>query len=252
MATVILIVTAIIFLGMALGILYQLRASQKKVAVVQATPTSSAGKASSMSPGEMVEIIGTLRCPTPVTSQLTGEPCAFFKSELIREYEADEPGPNDRTRRVKRKETVASRSERASFSVQDAMGSVLVNPDGAEIDGLEVVNRFDQDTGKASIFGSLVVDLGPLTISGQRTLGYRHVEQVLKLDKPVYVLGVVCEGGSIGAARADHQDMPFIISHRSEADLTAHLQREQRSLRIWCGLCVAVGVVLVIAAFIVR
>ena len=69
-----------------------------------------------------------------------------------------------------------------------------VRSEGAEVDALEVTNRFEEaaDDGGGLKIGGVTLRMG----EGQRTLGYRHVEHVLPVDAPVYVLGVVRAGGS--------------------------------------------------------
>jgi hypothetical protein len=252
MTTAILVVTAIIFLAMAAGIFFQLRSTWRKIAVARATPTSSSTAVAGMDPGQSVEVQGTLRCDSPVVSELSKEPCAYFSTELIHEFEAHERAGSSPSRWVKRKETLAAHSERAGFRVEDAMGAVQVNPDGADVDAFEVVNRFDNDPGKQSILGSTLIEIGGLTLSGKRTLGYRHTEHILRLDEPVYVLGVVQNDHSIGRAPAGVNERPFLISYRPEDDAIQQVQSTQRSMRMWCGLCAAVGIVLLVAAVLVR
>jgi hypothetical protein len=80
---------------------------------------------------------------------------------------------------------------------------------------------------------------------GQQTLGYRHVEHVLPVDAPVYVLGVVRADGRVGAPEDEVGDGRFLISHRSEEDLSKGYGRDARVL----GL-VAAGLFLFGAVFL--
>ncbi len=68
---------------------------------------------------------------------------------------------------------------------------------GAGVDALEVMNRFEHDTDGA---GS--VTLG----GGERTSGVRHVESILPVAVPVYVLGIVQEEGESARRRGTRRD----------------------------------------------
>jgi hypothetical protein len=99
----------------------------------------------------------------------------------------------------RRSEVVASNERFAPFAVEDASGTVGVRGEGAEVDALNVVDRFERDAG-----GGLSFTLGGRTVR-ERTIGYRYVESVLPVDAPVYVLGAVQQDGRIGAP-ADRED----------------------------------------------
>jgi hypothetical protein len=102
--------------------------------------------------------------------------------------------------------------------VEDPSGTVGVRGEGAEVDALEVANRFEEreDDGPGFKIGGVTVQMG----EGQQTLGYRHVEHVLPVDAPVYVLGTARADGRIGAPEDEGGDGRFLISHRSEEDLS--------------------------------
>jgi len=83
------------------------------------------------------------------------------------------------------------------------------------VDALEVTNRFEKETGEGPglKIGGVTLQMG----QGEQTLGYRHVEHLLRVDAPVYVLGAVRADGRIGAP--EDEGGRFLISHRSEEDL---------------------------------
>ena len=86
----------------------------------------------------------------------------------------------------RRERTVSDDEHSVPFYVEDATGRMRVRPDGAEVDAEKVVDRFED--AEAGFFSS--------------KLGDRYVEEILAVDAPVYVLGVVGAGGEVGAPPA--------------------------------------------------
>ncbi|CAN5602739.1 MAG: E3 ubiquitin ligase family protein [Rubrobacteraceae bacterium] len=220
---------AIIFLAfgvlawVAVGVLFYFRKKALgKTDVMRTTETSRASDVSGMSPGTLVEVKGALRCESPLTSEMSEETCAYYLSQVVREYrETDRDADGDlKTRR--RTEVVASNERFAPFAVEDESGAIGVKAEDAEVDALEVVNRFEKDDGS----GSGSVSLGGFTVNlggGEQTIGYRHVEKILPVDAPVYVLGPVGRDGEISASDDEER---FIISYRSEEQLEKKYKKD--------------------------
>lgn len=205
-----------VLMWVAAGVLLFFRRGQlRKTELMRDTETSSAAAAAKTPAGTLVEVKGTLRCDEPLKSEMAGEDCAYYVSRVIREYrETDRDADGDLETR--RRTQVVSESERfAPFVVEDPSGVVEVIGEGAEVDALEVTNRFEQeaDGGPGLKIGGVTLQMG----QGEQTLGYRHVEHVLRVDAPVYVLGAVRADGRIGAP--EDEGGRFLISHRSEEDL---------------------------------
>ena len=100
-----------------------------------------------------------------------------------------------------------------------------VRPDGAEVDAEKVVDRFED--AEAGFFSS--------------KLGDRYVEEILAVDAPVYVLGVVGAGGEVGAPPAEDRAHRFVISHRAEEDLDQTWRRKSLLLGLGAGCAFAFG-----------
>ena len=116
---------------------------------------------------------------------------------MIREYEDTDRDADGDLETTRRSEVLASNERFVPFVVEDESGVAGVRGECAEVDAMEVTNRFERDTGGAGsiTLGGLTVNLG----GGPRTIGYRDVESVLPVDSPVYVLGAVQEDREIGA-----------------------------------------------------
>lgn len=232
----------------AVGVLlYFRRKTLGKTEVMRRVDTSAAAEVTGASAGAAVEVKGNLRCESPLESEMAGQACAYYLSQVIREYqETDRDADGDlETRR--RSEVVASNERFAPFAVEDDSGAVGVRSEGAEVDAIEVMNRFERDTdGAGSVtLGGLTVNLG----GGERTIGYRHVESVLPVDAPVYVLGTVQEDGEIGAPPPGDEGQRFLISYRSEEQLEKKFRRDALllglialGLFVFGAIFVAVGV----------
>lgn len=207
-------------------LLYYRRKAQEKTQLMRTTETSAAREVSTKAPGTLVEVKGTLRCESPLESEMAHETCAYYISQVTREYEETDRDSDGDLRTRRRSEVVVSSERFAPFAVEDESGSAGVRGEGAEVDALEVTNRFERDTG-----GAGTVSLGGLTVNlggGPRTIGYRYVERILPVDAPVYVLGPVQESGQIGAPAGE--EGRFLLSYRSEEQLENKYRGDARTL----------------------
>lgn len=231
-----------VVMWVAAGVLLHFRRRQlSKTGLMRQVETSKAADLAGLPPGTPVEVKGTLRCEEPLKSEMAGQECAYYRSAVIREYHESDIGDDD-IGPDRRSETVASNERFAPFAVEDGSGIVGVRGEGAEVDALEVMNRFENYTEGGISIGGVTVHLG----GGERTIGYRHVESVLRPDEPVYVLGVVREDGQIGAPKEGEEGKRFLISYRSEEQL----EKSYRRGALVLGL-LAVGLFLFGAVFVV-
>lgn len=248
-AFLILLLFAVIFLVAGGVLLYFRNKNKQKASLMGQTETSSASDVSGLSPSTLVEVKGTLRCESPLTSEMAGERCAYYASCVIREY-MERDRHDDDTGSDRRSEVIAHNEQFAPFSVEDGSGTVAVNAEGAEMDTRQVVDRFERNTGSEGpsiSFGGATLNLG----GGERTLGYRYTESILPVDAPVYVLGTVQHDGRIGAPESGSKEHRFVISYRSEEALGQSLGKTV----LWLGVggigAIVLGVVLLVIGIIV-
>jgi hypothetical protein len=238
----ILLLFAVIFLVAGGGLLYFRNKNKQKAALMGQTETSNTSDVSELSPGTLVEVKGTLRCEEPLTSEMAGEWCAYYSSQVTREY-LERDYDDDDVGSDRRSEVVAHNEQFAPFSVEDGSGTVAINAEGAEMDAKQVVNRFERHTGgngPSITLGGATINLG----SGERTLGFRYTERILPVDAPVYVLGTVQEHGNIGASPPGGEEPRFVVSHRSEEALGQSLGKTVLWLGVGGIASIVVGVVL--------
>jgi hypothetical protein len=214
-----------LLMWVAAGVLLYFRRGQlSKTGLMRDTETSAAARVAATAAGTPVEVKGALRCEEPLTSEMAGRECAYYVSRVIREYRETERDADGDLETKRRSEVVSEIERFAPFFVEDPSGTVGVRGEGAEVDALEVANRFEEseDEGPGFKIGGVTVQTG----EGEQTLGYRHVEQVLPIDGPVYVLGTDRADGRIGAPEDGGGDGRFLISHRSEEDLNKGYKRD--------------------------
>lgn len=237
-----------VLMWVAAGVLLYFRRRQlSKTGLMRDTETSPAARVAALAPGTLAEVKGTLRCEEPLTSEMAGRECAYYVSRVIREYrETDRDADGDlETRR--RSEVVAESERFAPFFVEDPSGTVGVDGEGAEVDAMEVTNRFEEDAGGAPglTIGGVAIQLG----QGERTIGYRYVESILPVDAPVYVLGSARADGRIGAAGGEGGEGGFLISHRSEEDLGKGYKKDALVLGLIAAALLVFGAVFLAVGF---
>jgi E3 Ubiquitin ligase len=272
----VLFVVAVAFWAAGGLLLYVRRRARRKVDLIRQTQTTDASEISAFSPGTSVEVKGTLRCDSPLHSEMAEESCACYLSRVAREYvrssgpSSDDTPGSHRSRQIS-SETLSEVARAVTFFVEDETGRVEVHPEGSEVDAKKVVDRFEPSASPGFSLGGTPVPFD----EEASTLGYRYTESVLPTDAPVYVLGVVREDGGIGAGPgsvdAPVEELPlmkggelaytlpssrdkerrFVISHRSEEVLGQDLARTV----FWMGVAAAgaltLGIIAAVAGFLV-
>jgi hypothetical protein len=257
-------------------LLYVRQRTRRKVDLIRQTQTIDASGISAFSPGTSVEVKGTLRCESPLRSEMAEESCACYLSRVTREYvrssgPSSDDTPGSHRSRQTASETLSEVARAVPFFVEDGTGRVEVHPQGSEVDAKRLVDRFEPSASPGLTLGGAPVPFD----EEANTLGYRYTESVLPIDAPVYVLGVVREEGGIGAGPgpvdAPVEELPlmkggelaytlpssrdkerrFVISHRSEEALGQDLARTALWMGVAAAGALALGVIAAVAGFIV-
>ncbi len=273
---IVLFVVAVAFWAAGGLLLYVRHRTRRKVDLIRQTQTTGASGVSEFSPGSSVEVKGTLRCQSPLRSEMAEVGCACYVSRVTREYvrssgpSADD-SPGSHHPRQTASETLSESVRAVPFFVEDGTGKVEVHPQGSELDAKKVVDRFEPSASPGFTLGGAPVPFD----EDANTLGYRYTESVLPADAPVYVLGVVREDGGIGAGPgpvdAPVEELPlmkggelastlpssrdkerrFVISHRSEEALGQDLARTVFWMAVAAVGALALGVIVAVAGFLV-
>jgi E3 Ubiquitin ligase len=180
---------------------------------------------------QFVKLKGKICCDAPLQSELKQVPCVYYSMQVIREYEEQvtERDSDGETRQETRRgsETIANNSQSVPFILRDRSGEIRVEPEGANLETIQVLNEFDRDrdtrakSSTAISYGGFRLDLGDWTGGNRRTLGYRYVEAVLPVDRQVLIVGTASDAnGDLSLHKPTEPDQPFIISLQSEEGLT--------------------------------
>lgn len=199
---------------------------------------------------EYVKVSGTIECDRPLTSELKQETCVYYYMSVAREYEetvtkTDSEGKSyQETER--RSETISSNKQSVPFELVDSTGNVTVDPEGASVEGVKVLDEFRQEqaTGGILSFGRFSLAIGS---GGQRTLGYRYTETILPLKRRVFILGMANDStGELAIRKPIDADKKFIISLKTEEELLKAADRGAKILFYIMLGCLAVGLLLIL------
>lgn len=207
---------------------------------------------------DYVLLWGTITTEAPLTSPMKGMPCVYYSNAVIREYEEtireqDEKG-NWRTRTQRGSDTISQEQQSIPFDLVDQVSErVTVNPEGADMETVEVLNEFrpGQSSGGSISFGGFSMNLGNDYSrhddrSSRRTLGYRYRESILAVGRQVTVLGMVSDRTGSLTVEKPNTNQPFIISPKSqEALVKSATQNAQIAFWSMVG-CLGLGAILLV------
>jgi hypothetical protein len=192
---------------------------------------------------KVCEVVGQAH-PAPhglLTSELTGTPCVWHSHRIQRRYRHRSRDSRGNVEVTTRTETVAEHTSGQGFAlIRDGL-TIGVDPGGQRPDGVEQVTDRFEEAAPGSRPGGLMGVLDVLTGTGDDTLGYQYTEWVIRPGTPMYVLGEVHDAiGPLVIARPTDRKLPFVISTRTEEQLT-HSGRTQQRWLAWTGGGLAVA-----------
>ncbi len=192
----------------------------------------------------LVELKGTAEADAPLTSFLATCRCVHYAWSVDEQWErrvtetyTDSDGKTrTRTRTESGWTSVASGGELIPFYLNDDCGAVLVRPEGADLEPLEV---FDQTCTR---WDELYYGKGPAEGIMDSTGRRRFHERAIPLHTPIYVLGQSRERADAVAPEiaADQSAPMFLISTRSEQQISSGFAWAFWSWLLF-GLLLAVG-----------
>ena len=190
--------------------------SLKKKRLIENVPTS---KTKGVFMG-LNEVKGRVRTELPIRSYLRECDCAYYRYTVEEHYRrtvthTDSKG-RTRTRTESGWKTIDSGEELMPFLLEDDTGRLRVDPQGARIEAARV---FSTRSGRSS---SLYYAKGPPSSISNSTHQRKFTEWALRLGETVYVMGMARFNEDLEAPeiRADKQAELFLISTRSEAQIT--------------------------------
>ncbi|MCP3964338.1 MAG: hypothetical protein GY719_41450 [bacterium] len=250
------------FLGLLLlvaaaGLLWGHRSQQRKHGLIVSTKVQTvehlrqlaASMAEGLGAGSLrffAAVEGKVRCAEPLTSELAEVAAVHYSMDVRRE--AEEPreergsghAKGGSTRRAS--EQVAHSRHSVAFEVEDATGSLRVDPAGAKFHTEKSLSRFEPTGGEARRLqvGSVDVELPARSGGdGSQTLGYRFEEEVVPVGAEVFVLGQVTDPGGELRIGSPEERGRFVISVKSRTELLQELGSGSKFMR---GAAIVLGV----------
>lgn len=205
---------------------------------------------------QIVETRGVVESDAPVTAELSGERCAYYRMQVTERYEETyvERDANGRetVRTRTGNTTVASNTDTARFFVSDAGGRVLLRPDGAKLDTKQILDRFEPVGGGGTItFGGFSMPIGAGT-ADRRVLGYHYAEWIVPLGSTVFVIAQASDrGGELALCRPEDKSKPFIVSLKSEEQVVGAMEGKARWMLIG-AIAAALGAVTLLVLGLTR
>jgi hypothetical protein len=193
---------------------------------------------------KVAELKGLVECASPLSAEMSGTECVWYRSTVVREYEESysERQSDGTTKSGTRRgsETVSTNERRVPFMLRDDTGAIEVDPEGAPIDGERVLSKFEQgDRGPSLTIGGFRLALGALG-QGRRTIGYKIEEWALVLGARVYLLGEARDdGGRLRIAKPAAKGGRFILSVKSEEQLLKSAKTGSSVLGVLAGALAA-------------
>ncbi|MDX2216207.1 MAG: E3 ubiquitin ligase family protein [Oculatellaceae cyanobacterium bins.114] len=204
---------------------------------------------------DYVKLSGVIQCDRPLTSELKQQSCVYYKMEVRREYEEtvtkqDSEGKSYRDTQ-RGSEVISSNQQSIPFTIRDEVGAIEVNPDGANIETVKILDEFrpEQAVGGLLSFGGFSLAVNS-SFGSRRTLGYRYSESILPLYRKVLVLGMVSDSGGLVIQKPSVSDQQFIISLKTDEELTKAADRNAQGALYGMVGCIGVGAVLVVIGLI--
>ena len=127
--------------------------------------------------------------------------------------------------------------------MEDATGRITTNPNGADIDPVQVVSKYEPSMqGRNSIsFGSFSFNVSRST-GDRKILGYEFTEKIIPVDRRVYVIGEASDSsGELMIQQPSEKGKPFIITLKSEEELTKDKESNIKALMIGAVISLIAG-----------
>ena len=173
---------------------------------------------------ERVKLQGTIACNEPLTAPWSGEPCVAFANTTtalmeVRDERTSTDSAGNTTTEVnweRREETLQQLERRCPFALQQGGQSLLVDPEGAELELETVFSQVDPPT--------------TANTGLYRQLGTRRVESLLRAGGPVLVVAECSDASGSLQLQAPASSGLFVVRRGSEDDFSRSIRRWRR---IW-------------------
>ena len=194
----------------------------------------------------LVELKGTAESAQPLKSHLAVRPCVYYHwridehwSRTVIETYTDKDGKTrTRTRHESGWKRVDDGGELIPFYLKDDCGTILIRPEGAKIEPMEM---FNQTCGRAD---PLYYGKGPAWAVSNSDHRRRFTEEGIPMHAMLYVMGQAREREDVVAPEItqDKNAPMFLISTRTEAQVSSGMKWGERGWAFF-GLVLAIGAI---------
>jgi len=209
---------------------------------------------------EYVKVWGEIQCDRPLASPLKQHACVAYTTPVPWEYDETETRRDaegkTKTETHRRTKTVSSDRQSVPFQVDDGTGIIAVDPDGAELDTVDIVDDFQPGIPRGGMlsYGRFSLDVSSYSHrSQQQTVGYRYREAIIPLDRKILALGTVSDyGETLRIEKPMKSGQKYLISLKNDEALTA--TAKQGAQRAFYGMvgCGVGGCILVVLGLLTR
>ena len=271
----------IILIVIGIICLFMKKSSQNRLTALNLTKTYTASELKEMFAGiakeagtgtlrQQAELKGTAECASPLSAELSKEPCVYFKSTVEREveetyYEEDAQTKNKVMKTRRNMQLICSTERYCDFYIKDATGKTRVKPDGADFDLVKSMERYEPAAamnyanGNLS-WGSFFIPVAENVFNNNynmqthKILGYKMVEYMFPVNRDTFVIGEASDStsGEVVIAKPVDTNNEFIISNKSEEQLMADAKQSAKWLDIAVKVCLALGAVLALAGLVIK
>lgn len=193
-----------------------------------------------------VELNGTIVADPPARTPYSETNVAFYTAKLVQVYEEtstyQDSNGRTQTRNIKKERDITNETSSSAVKLMDTATGESVYLDmtasGIKLDLYDSFDRFESknNLNNYSYFHSF--NFGRY---GSETLGYRMIEETMPQNQQVYVIGEAYRrGNDIYIGRPTDTKKPFIVSYKSEEELTkAHTTNALIALVAGIGCIIA-------------
>ena len=191
---------------------------------------------------ERVKLAGEIVCEEPLTAPWSGEPCVAFTQsttalmEVREETTQTDSDGNSRTevRWQRSEQTLDSLERRCSFQLRQGSQSLLLQPDGADLELETVFTQVDPPT-------------TPNTLT-TRQLGLRRTEAIFKASGMAFVVAECSDTGGVLQLQAPESGALFVVRRGSEEDFSRAIRRWRRIWMVSTWVLVSAAVLVLLAS----
>lgn len=237
----------LLLLALAAGLAWGHRSQQRKQGLIASTEVCTVSHlrelATSMAEGLgtgslrfPAAVSGTVRCAEPLTSELTETESVYFSMMVYRNSEEESQDPGDEGKK-RSTELMANQRRSVPFEVEDATGSLAVDPEGASFTAESSLSRKEPvgDGVRELTVGRYSLQAG----ADPKTRSYRFEERTIPVGREVYVLGEVTDTGGELKLAAPAGKGKLLVSVKSREQMLRDLGSGSKFLR---GAAVVFGV----------